>query len=175
MATGSVKKNCFLLLLFIYLTAAHRIFSCGMWDLIPPPGIKHRPPALGACSLSHSTTREVPAGSFCGSFSCVGQPSHFPCTLTMSSLPVGTAVCIDRNDHGGASRDFLFPVGTWDLVPQLGIKPAPPAMEAQSLNHCPAREVPPETLKIKCSGNRYRQAGRFLFSKPSGQSSNCHE
>ena len=25
--------------------------------------------------------------------------------------------------------------GTWDLVPQLGIKPAPRAMEAQSLNH----------------------------------------
>ena len=47
---------------------AHGIFSCsmqalsgGMWDLVPLPGIKPEPPALGARSLSHWTTREVPA------------------------------------------------------------------------------------------------------------------
>ena len=33
---------------------------CGMWDLVPWPGIEPRPPALGAWSLSHCTTREVP-------------------------------------------------------------------------------------------------------------------
>ena len=33
--------------------------SCHMWDLIPWPGIKPRPPALGAWSLSHWTTTEV--------------------------------------------------------------------------------------------------------------------
>ena len=33
--------------------------SCGMWDLPPWPGIKPRPPALGAWRLSHWTTREV--------------------------------------------------------------------------------------------------------------------
>ena len=33
---------------------------CGMWDLVPWPGIKPWPPALGAWSLSHWTTREVP-------------------------------------------------------------------------------------------------------------------
>ena len=45
---------------------AFRIFNCsmrtlnwGMWDLVPRPGIKPRPPALGAQSLSHWTTREV--------------------------------------------------------------------------------------------------------------------
>ena len=27
------------------------------------------------------------------------------------------------------------------LVPQKGIVPAPPALEVQSLNHCPAREI----------------------------------
>ena len=43
------------------------IFSCGMqnhswgmWDLVPWPGIEPRPPELGAPSLSHWTTREVP-------------------------------------------------------------------------------------------------------------------
>ena len=32
--------------------------SCGMWDLVPRPGIKPRPPALVVQSLSHWTTRE---------------------------------------------------------------------------------------------------------------------
>ena len=34
--------------------------SCGMWNLVSWPGIEPRPPALGAWSLSHWTTREVP-------------------------------------------------------------------------------------------------------------------
>ena len=35
--------------------------SCGMWDLVPKPGIELRPPALGVGSLSHWTTsRELP-------------------------------------------------------------------------------------------------------------------
>ena len=34
--------------------------GCGMWDLVPRPEIEPRPPALGAQSLSHWTTREVP-------------------------------------------------------------------------------------------------------------------
>ena len=35
-------------------------FNCNMWDLVPWPGIKPRPPALEARSLSHWATREVP-------------------------------------------------------------------------------------------------------------------
>ena len=31
-----------------------------MWDPVPRAGIESRPPALGAWSLSHWTTREVP-------------------------------------------------------------------------------------------------------------------
>ena len=38
--------------------------SCGMWDLVPRPGIEPGPPALGAQSLSHWTTREVPKINF---------------------------------------------------------------------------------------------------------------
>ena len=41
------------------LIAAHGIFSCNMWDLVPQPGIKPRPLALGVCRLRHWTTREV--------------------------------------------------------------------------------------------------------------------
>ena len=33
--------------------------NCGMWDLVPQPGIKPRPPALGAWSLSHWITRDM--------------------------------------------------------------------------------------------------------------------
>ena len=35
-----------------------------MWDLVPQPGMEPGPPDLGAWSLSHWTTREVPLG-FC--------------------------------------------------------------------------------------------------------------
>ena len=34
--------------------------SCGMWYLVPSPGIELRPPELGGQSLSHWITREVP-------------------------------------------------------------------------------------------------------------------
>ena len=37
--------------------------SCSMWDLVPWPGIEPRPTVLGAQSLSHRTTREVPASA----------------------------------------------------------------------------------------------------------------
>ena len=37
--------------IYIYLSALG--LGCGMWDLVPCPGIKPEPPALGARSLSH--------------------------------------------------------------------------------------------------------------------------
>ena len=37
-----------------------KLLSCGMWDLVPWPGIEPWPPTLGAQSLSQWTTREVP-------------------------------------------------------------------------------------------------------------------
>ena len=60
-ATTFLKK----IYLFTYwlcpiLVVAHGIFSCGMWDLVPPPGIEPRLPALGMQSRSHWTSSEVP-------------------------------------------------------------------------------------------------------------------
>ena len=43
--------------------AAPGISSCSTWDLVPWPRIDLGPPALGAQSLSHQATREVPASS----------------------------------------------------------------------------------------------------------------
>ena len=45
--------------------------GCGMWDLVPWPGIEPRPPALGAQSLKHWTTREVPICVLKNSFPAV--------------------------------------------------------------------------------------------------------
>ena len=67
--TGSLKKYLFYWFtwLFWVLTVTCRIFSCykqtlscGMWDLVPWPGMEPGPHQLGAWSLSHWTTREVP-------------------------------------------------------------------------------------------------------------------
>ena len=56
---GKVEPQCF----NIYLAMSG--LSCGMWDLVPWPGIKPiKNPALRAWSLCHWTTREVP-GSQC--------------------------------------------------------------------------------------------------------------
>ena len=49
-----IFELCLFLNLFIFLATTRSI-----WDL-PPPGIKPVPPALGARSLNHWTTREVP-------------------------------------------------------------------------------------------------------------------
>ena len=47
--------------LFIYLFWLRRVLVAAcMWDLVPRPGIKPGPPTLGAWSLTHWTTREVP-------------------------------------------------------------------------------------------------------------------
>ena len=35
--------------------------GCGMWDIVPWPGIEPWPPALRAWSLSHQATREAPS------------------------------------------------------------------------------------------------------------------
>ena len=46
--------------IFIYLFGGTRIFSCSMRDVVPWPGIEPGSPALGAWTLNHWTTREVP-------------------------------------------------------------------------------------------------------------------
>ena len=49
-----------------------RTLSCGMWDLVSWPGIKPRPPALGAWSLSHWTTRKAPCAFLSEHFDHLG-------------------------------------------------------------------------------------------------------
>ena len=62
-----VQDFFFFFLIFIYLVAPGlscqgiSIFSCSIWDLVPQLRVKLRPLAVGAWSLSHWTTREVPS------------------------------------------------------------------------------------------------------------------
>ena len=66
---GAGTQETFLKKIFIYsslpgLSCSMPALSCDMLDLVPRPGIEPRPPALGARSLSHWTTREVPGRHF---------------------------------------------------------------------------------------------------------------
>ena len=45
--------------LFDCIRCGMRNLSCGIWDLVPWQGLEPGPPALGARSLCHQTTREV--------------------------------------------------------------------------------------------------------------------
>ena len=64
-----LKKYLFILLHQV-LGATCGIFSCGMWDLVPWPGIEHRPPALGVWNLSHWITR---GSQFCPKLSFLAE------------------------------------------------------------------------------------------------------
>ena len=77
------------------LSCHTQIFSCDVWYLVPWPGIKPGPPALGAWSFSHWTTREVPQISFdlCLYLSGIclgGYLLGYVCFHPWSSLPLLT-------------------------------------------------------------------------------------
>jgi len=67
-----------------------QILSCGMWDLVPWPGIKPRTPAMGAESLSHWTTREVPLPIYFVLYICLMCFSFL--WSSFRGLPGGSAV-----------------------------------------------------------------------------------
>ena len=59
-------KNIYLAALVLVVAPWIFHLHCSMWDLVPWPGIEPGPPALGALSPSHWTTREVlPFFQFC--------------------------------------------------------------------------------------------------------------
>ena len=85
-----------------------------MWDL-PQPGIKPVSSSLASRFLTAGPTREVPDIS-----------------IFMWNLPILVFVFFF----------WLYCVAYMILVLQPGIKPVPPTVEAESLNHRIAREVP---------------------------------
>ena len=125
---SSFKKH------FIYLTVPG--LSCSTWDPIPWPGIEPQSPVLGARSLSHGTTREVPLSLFfksraLQSISSAPKTSHDSWLLHLFTY-------------------FNVPglnCSMWDLVPWPGIDPGPQALGAQSPSHWATEEV----LKLVCN------------------------
>ena len=61
---GKNKTKLFFVFLKILINLVALDLSCGMWNLVSQPGIELGPPSLEAWSLSHWTTREVPAEMF---------------------------------------------------------------------------------------------------------------
>ena len=55
-----IRTNGSRLFFFLIFICQCWVLSCSMWDLVPWPKTKPRPPAVGAWSLSWWTTREVP-------------------------------------------------------------------------------------------------------------------
>ena len=57
-----------------------------MWDLVPWPGIEPGPPAVGAWSLNHWTTREVPSYTFYQHYNTSLQSYYFHPSLMVTEF-----------------------------------------------------------------------------------------
>ena len=91
-----------------------------MWDLVPWAGIELGPPELGAWSLNHCATREVPWVEN-------SVLNHFLVLCCIFWL---------------FFFFWLYCTACGILVPRPGMEPVPPAVEARSPNHWTAREFP---------------------------------
>ena len=114
----NVKRK--LLMFIIYLAPPG--LSCGMWDLVPWPGIELRPPAEGDQCLSHWTTRDIPKINL----KKKNRLFFHPPTLQSVSLnlPVSTvwALRLQRWIQAPASR------ASWPLPPQHLLPGASPPL-----------------------------------------------
>ena len=102
----SARFICFWLCVFCFfkiLYLAMLGLSCSMWGLIPWPGIKPGPPALGVWSLSHWTTREVPILFF-----LIGIQLLYHVVLVSSVQQRESALCM-----------HIFPPSRVSLLPSL--------------------------------------------------------
>ena len=81
--------------------------SRGMWDLLPCPGIKRGPPALGAWSLSHWTTWEV-----LEKFIAYNQRAEFPNFSLNKCIAQIRASDPWRHSHG-RGLESLLQGGSW--------------------------------------------------------------
>ena len=87
-----------------------------MWDLPPCPGIEHSPPALGAWSLSHWTTWEVPV-----KYIVYNQRAEFPNVDISKCIAQIRASEPWRHSHGRGLECLL----QTSLPPPLGVSSAP--------------------------------------------------
>ena len=92
-----------------------------MWDLVPRPGIEPGHPALGAQSLSHWTTREVPVSSV-QSLSRVVTPWTAACqaslsiTNSQSLLKLMSIKLVMPSNHLILCCPLLFPLSIFPSI-----------------------------------------------------------
>ncbi|XP_057561359.1 nuclease EXOG, mitochondrial isoform X2 [Hippopotamus amphibius kiboko] len=91
-----------------WLWHAGSLVAARMWDLVPQPGIKPGPPALGAWSLNSLTTREVP-GIFFFEF---GDADRKHCKFKPDpSIPPTFSAFNEDYVGSGWSRGHMAPAG----------------------------------------------------------------
>ena len=96
------------------LIVAHRIFSCCMWYLVPWPGIKSGPSALGVQSLSHCITREIPGVTISN------QEKNKDWETIQGKLESWYFIySCNQNRLGTLQRKFLMLLGDGPLAPLL--------------------------------------------------------
>ena len=74
--------------------------SCSMWNLVPSPGIKPQPSALGAQSLCHWTTREVP-------LLCILATSSYCPLLLLGPYHFCPLLCPSLHEKSSGMSNFL--------------------------------------------------------------------
>ena len=99
-------------------------FRCGMWDLVPRPGIEPGPPAFRAWSLSHWPTREVPgSGSQSHSLRGQGTSCHLytlsPCLPLQPHASPSPHVCFSSSQQAPLSHFKSATPSVWDILPDI--------------------------------------------------------
>ena len=143
-------------LLFIYLVALGR--SCGMWDLVPWPGIKPGPPALGAQSLTHWTTREVTPNSL--SFSAEGTETPFSLPPSCLRTQIPRLFCFSH--HQGSLEDWVIIIWSWEHLLRRRVSGVGSISDPDSvgLAHCEER---PLQQRNCCLGLEFRPWGVRVY------------
>ena len=114
------------------------------------------PLSFGA-SHEDQSKQPTPSNSICHTniiILCMDNDCIISCLPFPRALSWCVCVCVCVCVSGGPihlfNKNFFFSwprcVACGILVPQPGIKPVPPAVEVQSLNHWTTREVPQQTL-----------------------------
>ena len=79
------------------------IFSCGMWDPVPWPGIKTKQPALGVWRLNHWTTRKSASLHL-----KTGSPLYQFCAFGILFIMIYLLICFPINYEHFEGRDHLI-------------------------------------------------------------------
>ena len=127
---------------------AHRVFSCGMWDLqlwhVNSWGFSGGSDGRES-DCSAGDLDSIPGSDRSWRRKWLPTPVFLPGEFHGQRSLVGYSHGVTkRHDWATVPFTFMWTLGcsTWNLVPWPGIEPGPPVLGVQSLSHWPTREVP---------------------------------